>query len=104
VGQLIKENASEDCSFDNGHLENVVLYCYRQQMMAEPVYAKSQDYLQALITLLPEDNLLRVFISSEIALALIFSKGAREIRFPICGESGLITKSELQGLLESLPK
>jgi hypothetical protein len=37
-------------------------------------------------------------------LALTFSHGGRDIKYPICGDSGLITKHELQGLFDALPK
>lgn len=63
IQSIIKQNVSEECQFDNGHLENVVFYCYRQKVMNEPRYERTSEYLQALISLLPEDNYLRIFIS-----------------------------------------
>lgn len=85
VPAIVKQSISEECEFDNGHLENVVFYCYRQKVMNEPVYEKASDYLHALISLLPEDNYLRIFINCELELASIFSKAGISVQFPICG-------------------
>lgn len=63
VQAIIKQSISEECEFDNGHLENVVFYCYRQKVMNEPKYENASEYLHALISLLPEDNYLRIFIN-----------------------------------------
>ena len=102
VPAVIRQSVSEECEFDNGHLENVVFYCYRQKVMNEPKYESASDYLHALVSLLPEDNYLRVFINCELELAGIFSKAGISVQFPICGESGILTQVELSGLIEGL--
>lgn len=53
--------------------------------MKEPSYAKSQIYIQELISILPEDNNLKIFVKSEFELASSFAQGGKDIKYPICG-------------------
>ena len=50
---------------------------------------------------MPEDNSFRRFVEYEIELAAMFGP---DMRYPICGESGVITKKDIISLVESLPK
>lgn len=72
-------------------------------MSSEPLYYKSKTYLQTLTALLPEDNALRVFIGAEVELAVLFSKGLQEVRFPICGETGVIGSHHIAALMHGFP-
>lgn len=58
--------------FDQGHLENVVLYSYRRKIYEDTIYENCREYLEKLVALLDEENYLRTFILMELELSTIF--------------------------------
>lgn len=43
--KIIEQNTNETIIFDQGHLENVVFYCYRKNIYEDNLYENCRNYL-----------------------------------------------------------
>lgn len=82
---------AEYYTIDEMLVENLVLFMYKQKFAVNPVYVNSKGYVMGLVGLLPEDNLCRRFIQSEVELAVYLSPAYDPLWYPITGKQSIIS-------------
>ena len=68
---------------DERLIQNLVLYMYKWKFNQESTFVKNKDYLEALLSLLPEESECRRYIEAEIEFALMLSTPNNPIQYPL---------------------
>ncbi len=104
VPRLIEDN--QNPSFTGGfgitQLQSIAFYCYRKKSAERPRYVESENYLLKIVQLLPVDNNFRVFVESEVQVCRLFTAAGLDMVYPVIGQSGIITKGQIFGLMDCL--
>lgn len=93
----------DNFNFDKVMVENLVFYMYKWRLVKEPSYLASQDYLRELVAILPADNRARVYIESELELAVGLSTPDKPLTYPLSGEEVYLTSQYLETLVNTPP-